>query len=171
MVELSIADDKHGGHNTLAKNFTYASVEKIGTERVAAETIDQLVRRSKIDRLDLIKMDIEGAELLAIRGARETLHKFRPVLLLEVVEQMLTSGGGSAPELEFRAFARRLSIWEINDATGDRWPIATLSQARSENIVASVRDLPPLGSGTIGNKNGHRSGVMSQRKRPGYSAG
>ena len=152
VVELSIADDKHGGHNTLAKNFTYASVEKIRTERVAAETIDQLVGRSKIDRLDLIKMDIEGAELLAIRGARETLQKFRPVLLLEVVEQMLTSGGGSAPELESELLRVGYRFWEIDDATGDRCPIATLSLARSENIVASVKDLPPLGSGKIGSK-------------------
>ena len=35
-----------------------------------------------LDDLDLIKMDIEGAETRAILGARETLNRFRPRLAI-----------------------------------------------------------------------------------------
>jgi FkbM family methyltransferase len=41
-------------------------------------TVDTFVDSRGIDRLDLIKMDIEGAEELALRGARETVRRFRP---------------------------------------------------------------------------------------------
>ena len=49
---------------------------------VPVETIDQMVARLKLDRVDLIKMDVEGAERLALRGAAETIRRFRPRLTI-----------------------------------------------------------------------------------------
>lgn len=40
---------------------------------------------------DLIYLDIEGAELLALKGAEETIKKFRPVIALEVWEENRTA--------------------------------------------------------------------------------
>ena len=45
-------------------------------------TIDNLVRELKLERVDFIKMDIEGAEPKALAGARETLSRFRPRMAL-----------------------------------------------------------------------------------------
>ncbi|MGB9611424.1 MAG: FkbM family methyltransferase, partial [Bryobacteraceae bacterium] len=43
-------------------------------------TIDDLVNQLGLERLDAIKMDIEGAEVRALRGARRTIQRFRPQL-------------------------------------------------------------------------------------------
>jgi FkbM family methyltransferase len=42
-----------------------------------------LAERPGIDRVDWIKLDVEGAELGVLRGATATLHKYRPKLLIE----------------------------------------------------------------------------------------
>ena len=42
------------------------------------ETLDQIVEQLRLDRVDFIKMDIEGAERRALEGARETLRRFKP---------------------------------------------------------------------------------------------
>ena len=53
-----------------------------GSVRVAAKTVDQVVRALGVARVDFIKADIEGAERLAIQGAAETISKFRPRMAL-----------------------------------------------------------------------------------------
>ena len=50
--------------------------------RVPLTTIDKIVAELKLTRVDFIKMDIEGAEKPAIRGAENTIRHFRPRMSL-----------------------------------------------------------------------------------------
>lgn len=56
-----------------------------------------------ISRVDLIKMDIEGSELRALRGGAGVLTRFRPDLIIEINEDMLrqVSGGEVIDLVEF----------------------------------------------------------------------
>jgi FkbM family methyltransferase len=49
-------------------------------ETIELTTLDQIVESLGLARVDCIKMDIEGAETRALRGARKTLNRFRPRL-------------------------------------------------------------------------------------------
>lgn len=57
----------------------YRPKENTGETEVALRTVDSL----KIDKCKLIKMDIEGMELEALKGAKETLSRLQPVLFFE----------------------------------------------------------------------------------------
>ncbi len=59
----------------------YGGVELGGEEgdAVAIGTVDAL----RLDRLDLLKADVEGTEELVLRGAEATIGRTRPVLYLE----------------------------------------------------------------------------------------
>lgn len=56
--------------------------ENEGVVTVSTKSIDDLVSERALDRVDFIKMDIEGAELLALQGARNTIRRFRPKLAI-----------------------------------------------------------------------------------------
>ncbi|GAB4569909.1 MAG: hypothetical protein Tsb0020_24360 [Haliangiales bacterium] len=45
---------------------------------------DAALAAAKVERVDLIKIDIEGYEQLALRGLRQTLERSRPVVIVEV---------------------------------------------------------------------------------------
>lgn len=69
------------------KNHGAAYCEQGGT--VAVKTIDSL----ELDRLDFVKLDIEGWELDALRGAAETIKRCRPVLDIEINDATLERNG------------------------------------------------------------------------------
>lgn len=51
--------------------------------KVKTVRLDTFVKKEKLIP-DIIKLDIEGAEHLALYGAKETLTKYRPILLIEL---------------------------------------------------------------------------------------
>ncbi len=55
---------------------------KMPTVQVKTLTIDDLVRKEHLNRVDYIKLDVEGAEMATMRGAEETLRRFKPKLAL-----------------------------------------------------------------------------------------
>ena len=59
-----------------------------GTYQVSTLTIDDLAAREKLPRVDFIKMDIEGAELDALRGAERTLRTHRPKLAVTLYHRL-----------------------------------------------------------------------------------
>lgn len=61
--------------------------DKNGSEQnftVDAISIDEYVSENNIEKVDFIKMDIEGAEMKALKGAEQTLIKHRPQLAISI---------------------------------------------------------------------------------------
>ncbi len=59
-----------------------------GAPTVRTAAIDEVVAREGLSRVDFIKMDIEGSELSALRGAEQALRRFRPKLAISVYHQL-----------------------------------------------------------------------------------
>ncbi len=69
---------------------------------VEAIRLDDLIEQEKLQgRIDLVKMDIEGAELFALQGMTGLLSSdHKPMLILEVNDDMMRLAGYSAEELQ-----------------------------------------------------------------------
>ncbi len=50
---------------------------------VPCDSLDSLVAGAGLARIDLIKIDVEGSEIRVLRGARKTLSRFKPPIVLE----------------------------------------------------------------------------------------
>ncbi len=70
--------------NEAAATFVMSLSRVTRTVRVPLVPIDSLVSELGLDRVDFIKMDIEGAEVRALQGARETLARHHPRLSIAV---------------------------------------------------------------------------------------
>ncbi len=85
--------------------------DEVAEETVMQSTLDSVVAALALDRLDFIKVDIEGWELHLLRGAKETIRRFRPRLLIELAPDHLARAGDRVDDLfaflaerDYRAF-------------------------------------------------------------------
>jgi FkbM family methyltransferase len=73
--------------HSLYKNIEHKVIREALTDNfevVQGKTLDSIVRELNLERVDFIKMDIEGGELDAVYGAKETIANFKPKIAISV---------------------------------------------------------------------------------------
>jgi FkbM family methyltransferase len=78
----------------------------IGGELVQMRTLDSFPFAS----LALLKIDVQGAELVALRGAENTVKKHRPVLFIEIEEPQLKNLGTTSSEVMMQVFSMNYNL-------------------------------------------------------------
>lgn len=71
------------GSHILAAGGKHPGMQDASTISVPVITLDEWCCDNAIERLDLLKIDVEGYEINVLRGAKETLRRFRPLVILE----------------------------------------------------------------------------------------
>lgn len=113
-----------------------AVTERIETTRVRVERLGDVLLKLKVDRVDFIKLDVEGAELSVLQGAGGLLRgRWRPVILTEVQDIRTQPWGYRAREIvEF--LVRQNYCWFSLGADGSLQPAAIDLDSYDANLVA-----------------------------------
>jgi len=128
----------HRGPNPTLNSLGKDPSWKEDGEEIVTKTLDQALHQTGIDRVDVIKMDVQGAEELVLRGAFNTLLSAHPVIIFEVWPEGATLLGLSPN-----------GAWELLESEGYQFfatgPGGTLSPIKSPpvigNVVAIYREL------------------------------
>ena len=133
-VILNSFENLHHGHSSISKLDRNDHVEY----RVASTTIDNFVDEMNLQRLDFMKIDVEGAERLVFAGAKNTLANLEPTVLIEMNEETANANGFQCHELlEFLSSIDDFSFYRFPGASA---AIQTMSNIRDyqhgDNVVA-----------------------------------
>ena len=140
-VELLIASADHAGHNTLGA-FGY-DTELANRERVGLNRLDDVLESASVKRVDVIKMDIEGAELAALRGSSATLERDRPCLLLELSDRALNHQNATSAEVLTLLDGHGYEMYTFDGSSGCPAPLQRKDYFDSENIIAVRKGSTP----------------------------
>ena len=88
VVEVAVADRDAIGHFRRGSD-TYTGALAESGETVPVVSIDLLIDTHEVPTPDVIKVDVEGAESLVLKGAVQTLSRFHPIVFLAVHSQRL----------------------------------------------------------------------------------
>lgn len=101
-----------GMMNSLKPPEVQVSVREIVVEAVS---LDEYVATRHTERIDLLKIDIEGGELEAFRGARRLFESIRPILICEVLDWVTRPWGYAAREIVDHLRRRDYEWFEFRD--------------------------------------------------------
>jgi FkbM family methyltransferase len=112
---MYLGDDRDSDIHALAQ-----SERRTGSVEVRTITIDDYVEQKSVGRVDLIKIDVEGAELPALRGARRLLaREDAPLIQAEVSDENARAFGYAPPALKeylagfgYHGFRSRGGEWQ-----------------------------------------------------------
>ena len=71
-------------------------------ESVPVVCVDEWARDARLARIDVIKLDVEGGEIAALAGMRDTLTRLRPRLLVVEVNPSTLAQAGATEEQLYR---------------------------------------------------------------------
>ncbi|CAN5118617.1 FkbM family methyltransferase [soil metagenome] len=120
-----------------------ANARAVEGETVATLTLDTLATREGLDRIDLIKIDVEGAEPLVIAGATRVLAHQRPAVLFECNAYINAGGSGAAAGEAWTLLAA--ANYRFFRLIGDRFePIASPPAAFCNVLAVHAERQPPF---------------------------
>jgi FkbM family methyltransferase len=114
------------------------------TQSCQAVRLDDYVQERGLRRVDVVKMDIEGSELMALEGAAEVIATWRPTIFMEL-NRLACRNLGYAPERlldHLKGFGYR--AWLISNTPERSGPITRLDSLNLENVIFHTRPLPKI---------------------------
>ncbi len=117
--------------------------EELGAVSVPVVTVDDTVAELGLDRVDFIKIDVEGGELGVLQGAEGTLLRDQPLLLFEVNVFCLWRYGRTLPQDLFAWVRERYAHTAVIDHE------RTITPIEGDPTVNHVLHLLGAGPGVI----------------------
>lgn len=105
-------------------------------QEILLDTLDNQLCLLDCKQIDMIKIDVEGAELQVLKGALKTLEKYKPHLMIEINREACFAGGYE-PEQIFELLRPLGYTFEKIGLRGKRIPVDQVPMEFC-NILASV---------------------------------
>jgi len=121
-------------HEGLPSLFASES-RKAPCEVVAVRRLDDVLVGFDITQVHVIKLDIEGAEWAALRGAEQTLARYRPTLIVEIGRETCQAAGYEPEEFARWIIAQGYRLEKVI-RSGKTKPITAEDLGDFQNIVA-----------------------------------
>lgn len=115
-------------------------------KEVATMTLDDFVARERIGRIDLMKVDIQGAELLLLEGGMSVFKTLSPDLLIEISPKDLRHARSDSRALVEKIEQYGYAVYHIaRGCIGDRIDATTIEPTfHAPNVFCTKRAVPAV---------------------------
>ena len=118
-VTLYLSEGNKGKHSLFKPSDTEGE-QVVGTIRM-----DDWLERNNIGKVDVIKIDIQGAEPLAFAGMQKTLS-MRPVLLMEYDPKSIRESGHEPIEMLEMLLSQGYTLYSVEESTKSKKKISDI---------------------------------------------
>ncbi len=120
-LKLYLASDNHGAHSTIFNESRLTTT----FEEIQGKPLDSIALAENITTIDLVKIDVEGAEYEVIQGMDTILKHQRPILVIELNHEL--------------QHGRGLTVEEFKSSMAERWNYRAFSILESGMLVEATQ--------------------------------
>jgi len=102
-----------GGHTLSSVGMPHNAVD---TVTIDIDTIDNLIENKKIDPPDIVKIDVEGAEIDVLQGMKRTLGEFHPTIIYEIDDRDLNKLENKQKEIQEYLYGFGYKIQDLEES-------------------------------------------------------
>jgi len=125
----------------------HSSLSSAGQETISVVTLDSILQEQQLLPPAVIKIDIEGGELYVLRGAREVLNTYHPILVMEFNGLEIFEDVGYA-RTDLLTFLQDLHyvVYGLSSNVADftAYPLNRFAEIQVENIIALPQEMEHL---------------------------
>lgn len=111
------------------------------SQTITLTTLDRYFEDHPVERLDIIKIDIEGAELACLEGARNTLLRYKPAIVIEIQAATAANAGYKQSDILELLSDLGYAFQRIGPA-GALEPIDSNSLGDYQNVLCTHHETP-----------------------------
>ena len=113
-VELKTPIKKSGSLRVGLSHIGNVDDQKVFVETVVAKRLDDVLNDEQIDQVDIVKLDVDGAEEQVIAGAPNLFYNVRPIWFVELVQGRTDNFSGSAEKIFLNFIAAGYDAFVLN---------------------------------------------------------
>lgn len=136
-VKMHVFTDLPDGHSSIS---AFAS-SKFETFTASMQTLDEYISDHKINHVGVVKVDVEGAELLVLQGASKIFEQEKPPILEIEMALATTQGFGYLPN-DLIEHIRARADYDFYAIDETRSSLNQIKGFKSDDIGANVLCLP-----------------------------
>lgn len=119
VFNVGLSDKEEVLYYESSPNAGAGKIKDSGAKKIQTMRLDSI----GIKNVSLIKIDVEGFELNVLKGALETIKKFKPVMWIEINKGALEANGTNANEVENLVKSLGYEIEAYPEWKGDQYDI------------------------------------------------
>ncbi len=131
LAEIFTANQSNTGTSGFSEQSNFSGIK----ETVDTIEGDKFIYSNNISRLDVIKIDVEGAELKVLGGLKDALKRFRPLVLIEINRKLLQKFDASPEQVYLCLHNEGYKPYRI-DSKGNLIPVNSSTKG---NLIAFMR--------------------------------
>ncbi|MEY2720019.1 MAG: hypothetical protein RLZZ273_1385 [Bacteroidota bacterium] len=131
MLKLYLSNDRNAGTHSTVYIESNVSTEFV---EIPSVRLDSFVNTHRLTSIDMIKIDVEGAEIDVINGAINVLIEHKPIIITELSDRLQQARGQTCREFKELMLDYGYQAYSIND-NGTLQPCPLQAQHVNDNIV------------------------------------
>jgi FkbM family methyltransferase len=95
VIDKIISDDEYKGKDIFNSDWSTKSTQSPCSIEFYSSTVDKVVEECLLQKVDMLKVDVDGYDFRVLKGAKKTIERFKPIIFVELCQYTLNEKGAS----------------------------------------------------------------------------